>query len=77
MTVALTHDQRMQNGRTVIYNKIITNDGHGYHLDTGNFVAPEDGTYIIHYHALSEDDKASKNIDFHDINPLAEARGDI
>lgn len=37
-----------------MYDKIITNAGNGFDITTGDFVVPQDGTYMIHYNSLSE-----------------------
>ena len=54
MSVGLTHNVTLPDSGAVIYDKIMTNAGNGYDKTTGDFVAPQDGSYIIHYHSLSE-----------------------
>ncbi|XP_052818204.1 collagen alpha-2(VIII) chain-like [Mya arenaria] len=47
-TAYLDHDvSNIQNGNTVILNKIVLNDGHGYNPATGVFTAQIAGTYFF------------------------------
>lgn len=56
-TAGLTKNITMQGGTNVIFDKIITNVGNGYDKRSGNFVAPQTGTYLVHYYSMSETNK--------------------
>ncbi|XP_052814826.1 complement C1q-like protein 4 [Mya arenaria] len=45
----------IQEGQEVMFDKVITNVGHGYDNNTGNFTAPYNGTYIFFLTITSSD----------------------
>ncbi|XP_063442986.1 uncharacterized protein LOC134723297 [Mytilus trossulus] len=53
-SAGLTKNISLPSGTNVMYDKIITNAGNGFDQTTGDFVVPQDGTYMIHYNSLSE-----------------------
>ena len=46
----LTKNIGLGRGQTVIFDDVVTNNGHAYNKHTGHFTAPRDGTY---YFAIS------------------------
>jgi hypothetical protein len=43
----LTHDIRLGQSQTVVFDHVITNNGNGYSKHSGLFTAPRDGTYYF------------------------------
>ena len=37
-----------------MFDRVITNIGNSYDVDTGVFTAPQTGIYVFHFHALAE-----------------------
>nr|CBX41678.1 putative C1q domain containing protein MgC1q29 [Mytilus galloprovincialis] len=68
-SVGLTSTLHMSYSETIIYDKVFSNFGDGYSVDTGEFTAPDTGVYVFHAHAYnSNQDRAMwieliKNID--------------
>ncbi|CAG2222471.1 C1QL [Mytilus edulis] len=49
-SVYLDHDLDLGAPEVLKYNKIITNEGGGYNLNTGAFVCPESGMYLLSFY---------------------------
>ena len=43
----LTNNVALGTSQTVIFDEIVTNNGHAYNKHTGHFTAPRDGTYYF------------------------------
>ncbi|XP_063419694.1 uncharacterized protein LOC134704842 [Mytilus trossulus] len=49
-SVYLDHDLDLGAPEVLKYNKIITNEGGGYNLNTGAFICPESGMYLLSFY---------------------------
>ena len=54
----LTHDIRLGQSQTVVFDHVITNNGNGYSKHSGLFTAPRDGTYYFTTSFLSRSGSA-------------------
>jgi len=66
----LISDKSLSNNQVLIFNKILTSEGHGYDNHTGVFTAPLDGFYLFHVHLVAG---TSSNFHFalqHNGNPV-------
>jgi len=43
----LTNNVALGTTQTVIFDEVVTNNGHAYNKHTGHFIAPRDGTYYF------------------------------
>ncbi|XP_063421001.1 uncharacterized protein LOC134706203 [Mytilus trossulus] len=48
-SVYLDHDVNSGAQQVLKYNKIITNEGNGYNVNTGSFTCPESGMYLLYF----------------------------
>ncbi|XP_061178652.1 uncharacterized protein LOC133187307 [Saccostrea echinata] len=55
-SMGIDHHFHATNGEIVKYNKLIV-ESDAYNPLTGVFTAPEDGTYIFHYHGLAQNNQ--------------------
>jgi len=49
----LTSSQSLSQNQVLIFDKILTSEGHGYDRHTGVFTAPLDGFYMFHVHLVT------------------------
>jgi hypothetical protein len=63
--------------QTVIFDEVVTNNGHGYNKHTGHFLAPRDGTYYFaaiflcvrgstHLQMMKNDQEIGRGVGYHD-----------
>ncbi|KAK3083518.1 hypothetical protein FSP39_024580 [Pinctada imbricata] len=53
-SVGLTHNFASSNGDKVLFNRVFSNLGQKYDINTGIFTAPVTGVYVFHYHVLAQ-----------------------
>ena len=58
-TVSLTNGGTQWANKKIMYDKIITNVGHGYSQQTGTFTCPKAGLYVFTWSTMSGSDSAN------------------
>jgi hypothetical protein len=53
-SVGLTHNEASTNGPKVIFDRVFSNLGQSFDVNTGTFTAPTSGVYAFHYHVLAQ-----------------------
>ncbi|KAH3771412.1 hypothetical protein DPMN_172729 [Dreissena polymorpha] len=42
-----TQQEHVANNQNIVFEKVVTNEGGGYHPNNGAFIAPESGFYVL------------------------------
>lgn len=52
--MGLTHNESSAIGPNIVFDRVFTNVGRGFNVNTGVFTASVGGIYAFHYHALTQ-----------------------
>ncbi|KAK3086334.1 hypothetical protein FSP39_017004 [Pinctada imbricata] len=67
---------KIKTGTTIVYDKVLTNEGNGYSNVNGKFTAPRDGPYVFAWTVVVKDNFMINIFIYHNGNRLSVAQAD-